>query len=96
MVSLAGGLPAPESFPVELLRAACETVLREDPHAALQYAGSEGYAPLREWVAEDLRREGMQVHARRVLITSGSQQGLDLAARVLLDDRAAVAVERPC
>jgi DNA-binding transcriptional MocR family regulator len=38
----------------------------------------------------------MQVHARRVLITSGSQQGLDLAARVLLDDRAAVAVERPC
>lgn len=96
VVSLAGGLPAPESFPVELLRDACDTVLRETPAAALQYAGSEGFAPLREWVADDLRRQGMAVQARQVLITSGSQQGLDIAARVLLDEGARVAVTRPC
>lgn len=94
-VSLAGGLPAPETFPVALLRDACEHVLRSAPAAALQYADSAGFGPLREWIAADLRRHGMHVQARQVLVTNGSQQGLDLAAKVLMQEGAAVAVERP-
>ena len=55
IVSLAGGLPSPESFPVEAMRAACERVLRDTPKEALQYAASEGFGPLREWVAAGAR-----------------------------------------
>ena len=84
IVSLAGGLPAADLFPVQAVRDATEKVLREHPREALQYAASEGYAPLREWVAEHLRSQhGMRVQPDQVLITNGSQQGLDLAAKVL-------------
>ncbi|MCX7659140.1 MAG: PLP-dependent aminotransferase family protein, partial [Caldimonas manganoxidans] len=85
ILSLAGGLPSPDTFPVEAMRAAADKVLREAPREALQYAASEGYAPLREWVAEHLGRQGMTVSPGQVLITTGSQQGLDLCGRVLLD-----------
>lgn len=95
MISLAGGLPAAESFPVSALRAACEAVLSEAPQAALQYGPSEGIAPLREWVAAHLRAQGVPAEASRVLITSGSQQGLDLLGRVLIDPDSTVLVERP-
>ena len=95
IVSLAGGLPAPESFPVEAMRAAVERVLRDTPREALQYAASEGYAPLREWVAAQLATQGLQADADQVLITTGSQQGLDLVAKVLLDPGSGVAVESP-
>lgn len=96
VLSMAGGLPSPDSFPVEAMRAACERVLRDTPREALQYAASEGYAPLREWVAEHLSaRHGMTVEADQVLITTGSQQGLDLVAKVLVDPGAPVAVETP-
>src|SRR5688572_7568933 len=59
IISLAGGLPSPETFPIEPLRSATERVLRENPREALQYAASEGFAPLREWVAEQLRAQGL-------------------------------------
>ncbi len=96
LISLAGGLPAPEGFPVEAVREACERVLRDTPYEALQYASSEGFGPLREWVAQQLRRtQGMQVSAAQVLITTGSQQGLDLLGKVLIDPGSAVAVESP-
>jgi 2-aminoadipate transaminase len=95
ILSMAGGLPSPDSFPVEAMRVACERVLRESPREALQYAASEGYAPLREWVATHLRGHGMTVAADQVLITTGSQQGLDLVAKVLVDAGAPVAVETP-
>ena len=95
VISLAGGLPSPDSFPVEAMRAACERVLRETPREALQYAASEGFAPLREWVAAHLGEQGMNVAAAQVLITTGSQQGLDLVAKVLIDAGSAVAVEAP-
>lgn len=95
IVSLAGGLPSPESFPVEAMRAACERVLRETPKEALQYAASEGFAPLREWVAAEMASRGLQADASQVLITTGSQQGLDLVAKVLIDAGSGVAVERP-
>jgi 2-aminoadipate transaminase len=95
IISLAGGLPSPDSFPVEAMRAACTRVLRDTPREALQYAASEGHGPLREWVAAHLAGQGMQVDAAQVLITTGSQQGLDLAAKVLIDAGSTVAVEAP-
>ena len=95
VISLAGGLPSPDSFPVEAMRAACDRVLRDTPREALQYAASEGFAPLREWVAAHLGEQGMHVTAAQVLITTGSQQGLDLVAKVLIDAGSAVAVEAP-
>jgi len=95
VVSLAGGLPAPEAFPVEALREAAARVLAESPREALQYAASEGYGPLREWVAARLAAQGLPAAPGELLITSGSQQGLDLVARLLLDPGSGVAVESP-
>ena len=95
IVSLAGGLPSPESFPVEAMRTACERVLRDTPKEALQYAASEGFGPLREWVAAEMSAHGLAAEASQVLITTGSQQGLDLVGKVLIDAGSGVAVERP-
>lgn len=95
ILSMAGGLPSPESFPVEAMRVACDKVLRDTPREALQYAASEGYSPLREWVAIHLRGQGLHVETDQVLITTGSQQGLDLVAKVMVDSGAPVAVETP-
>ncbi|MFM2066570.1 MAG: hypothetical protein RLZZ584_1479 [Pseudomonadota bacterium] len=95
MLSMAGGLPAPESFPAEALRGVADRVLREQPASALQYGPSEGLAGLRAWVAEHLRGQGLQVDAAQVLITSGSQQGLDLLGKVLAEEGAPLAVEAP-
>lgn len=95
VISLAGGLPSPDGFPVEAMRAASERVLRESPREALQYAASEGFAPLREWVAQYLRDQGLATDAAQVLITTGSQQGLDLVGKVLVDPGSRVAVEAP-
>jgi 2-aminoadipate transaminase len=95
IISLAGGLPAPESFPVEAMREACQRVLTDTPREALQYAASEGYGPLRDWVAAQLGSQGMKVDAAQVLITTGSQQGLDLVGKVLIDAGSRVAVEAP-
>jgi len=96
IVSLAGGLPSADTFPVEAMREACARVLRDAPREALQYAASAGFAPLREWVAAHLdEHQGMDVSPAQVLITTGSQQGLDLAAKVLVDEGARVLVETP-
>jgi 2-aminoadipate transaminase len=95
IISLAGGLPAPETFPVEAMREASDRVLADTPREALQYAASEGYGPLREWVAAQLTTQGLQVKAAQVLITTGSQQGLDLVGKVLIDAGSRVAVEAP-
>ena len=92
IISFAGGLPSPKTFPVEAFAAACETVLRTDGRAALQYAASEGYRPLCEWVAASMPWD---VSADQVLITTGSQQGLDLVAKVLIDEGSTVLVETP-
>lgn len=95
LLSMAGGLPAAETFPVDAIRAACDRVLTAVPTAALQYAASEGYGPLREWIAARLSAEGMQASPEQVLITTGSQQGLDLVAKVMIDAGTRVAVETP-
>ena len=92
IVSLAGGLPSPRTFPVDDFARACATVLQHDGAAALQYAASEGYGPLREAVAAQLPWD---VDPAQVLITTGSQQGLDLVAKVLIDPGSRVLVETP-
>ena len=95
IISLAGGLPSADTFPVEAMRVATERVLREQPREALQYAASEGLGPLREWVAAELGSQGLKCDASQVLITTGSQQGLDLVGKVLIDPGSVVAVESP-
>ncbi len=95
ILSMAGGLPSADTFPVEELKAACDRVLTHNAREALQYAASEGFAPLREWVAAHVAALGMQVTPDQVLITSGSQQGLDLVGKILCDAGAPVAVETP-
>jgi 2-aminoadipate transaminase len=93
--SLAGGLPSAETFPVEPMRDAAAKVLTDTPREALQYAASEGFGPLREWVSGMLAAKGVAVPADRVLIINGSQQGLDLVGKVMLDAGSTVAVETP-
>lgn len=95
IISFAGGLPSSDTFPIEAMQAACAKVLSQDGKAALQYAASEGHGPLRDWVAHELKQQGMQVGADQVLITTGSQQGLDLVAKVLIDSGSRVLVETP-
>ncbi len=95
VISFAGGLPSPRTFPVDAMLAATQRVLTQDGHAALQYAASEGHGPLRDWVAAELARQGLKVGADQVLITTGSQQGLDLVTKILIDAGSRVLVETP-
>lgn len=98
ILNFAGGLPSPETFPVAAMHAACATILGEDSSIAkpsLQYAASEGLPELREWVAAEMGKQGAVVSPDQVLITTGSQQGLDLIAKVLIDAGAPVMVETP-
>jgi 2-aminoadipate transaminase len=96
IISFAGGLPAPELFPVEEILDACAHVLREDGPAALQYAATEGYPPLRAWIADRLNKtRGTSFDADNILITSGSQQALDLSGKVFLDEGDVVLCESP-
>jgi len=101
IISFAGGLPSTKTFPVAEFEAACAKVLSKDPSGALQYAASEGYGPLREMVAENLGRQSAAagvpwtVDPAQVLITTGSQQGLDLVAKILIDAESKVLVESP-
>ena len=92
IISFAGGLPSAKTFPVAEFARACANVLRDDAHAALQYAASEGYSTLVNMVAERLP---WKVDAGQILITTGSQQGLDLLAKVLIDAGSTVLVEAP-
>ncbi|OQW87108.1 MAG: 2-aminoadipate aminotransferase [Rhodoferax ferrireducens] len=101
IISFAGGLPSPKTFPVAEFEAACAKVLKDDPQGALQYAASEGYGPLRAMVADQLRATAAaaglswNVDPAQVLITTGSQQGLDLVAKVLVDAGSKILVESP-
>src|SRR5581483_647642 len=96
VISFAGGLPAPELFPVADIAEACTAVLAEEGRSALQYSSTEGYLPLRQWICEELAQTvGLRCTPEQVLMTSGSQQGLDLAARVLIDPGDVVLVENP-
>ena len=95
IISFAGGLPAPDVFPVEEFSAACERVLREHGAMALQYSTTEGYLPLREMIARHSARYGIKITPENVLITSGSQQALDLLGKILIDPGDRILVESP-
>lgn len=94
-ISFAGGLPAPEVFPVAEVAEAAGRILCEHGAQALQYGATEGYRPLREWVAERMTGEGLPITAENVLITTGSQQALDLLGKIFVDAGSRVLVESP-
>lgn len=94
MISFAGGLPAPEIFPVEEMAVAADRVLRDFGPQALQYSTTEGYRPLREWVAQHTA-PGLTISPDNILITSGSQQALDLLGKIFINPGDRLVVEAP-
>ncbi len=95
VISFAGGLPSRDLFPVEEIRAASDKVLRTSGADALQYSTTEGFPPLRELIAGRYRARGIAVEPSDVLITSGSQQGLDLLGKTLINEGDRVVIEEP-
>lgn len=95
VISFAGGLPSPATFPVEQMKVAFDKVLTQQGKVALQYGPTDGYGPLREWVANSLSINGSTISMDQVLMVSGSQQGLDLLGKVLIDEGSKVLVETP-
>ncbi len=94
VISFAGGIPDPGLFPAEAARAAYSEALRE-PDAALQYGVSEGFSPLRAWIAAEMRRQGVPATPENILVTAGSQQGLDFLGKALLSPGDTVLAEYP-
>lgn len=95
IISFAGGLPNPESFPVGSISKAVNKVLSEDGKDALQYSTTEGYEPLREYIAQRYSSQGLNVNADEILITNGSQQCLDLVGKVFVDKDDKILLEKP-
>ncbi|HYG41212.1 MAG TPA: PLP-dependent aminotransferase family protein [Cytophagales bacterium] len=95
IISFAGGLPNPEFFPVEAIKAASKKVLENDGKNVLQYAVSEGYYPLRKYIAERYAQKGLEVDPEEILITNGSQQALDLVGKIFIDPGDHILMERP-
>src|SRR5271157_2833512 len=95
MISFAGGLPAPDVFPVKRFEEACHKVLTENAASALQYRATEGYGPLRQAIADKINRYGIKAKVENVLITSGSQQALDLIGKLFINRGDRVLVEAP-
>ena len=95
MISFAGGFPNPESFPVEIIRQIVSDVLEKDGAQALQYGITEGYAPLRESVADRMNKRGMDISKENVLIVSGSQQAIDLMGKIFIDPKDTIVISAP-
>ncbi|NYB51975.1 MAG: PLP-dependent aminotransferase family protein [Methanobacteriaceae archaeon] len=95
MISFAGGLPNPLTFPVEEIKKATSKVLDEEGDKVLQYSTTEGYGPLRELIAQRYHKQGLEVGADDILITNGSQQCLDLVGKIFIDRGDGVIMERP-
>jgi 2-aminoadipate transaminase len=95
IISFAGGLPSPLTFPVDEMKVAYDKVLSENGKVALQYGPTDGYTPLRQWIADSLSTGGVKITPEQVLMTSGSQQALDLLGKVLIDEGSRVLVETP-
>lgn len=95
VISFAGGLPAAEYFPVARFQEACDRVLTQSAHQALQYGTTEGYLPLRELIVERMARQGVRITADNVLITSGSQQALSMLGTLFINPGDRVLVEQP-
>jgi 2-aminoadipate transaminase len=95
VISFAGGLPAPDVFPIARFQEACRKVLEQNAREALQYGATEGYEPLREMIARHIARYGIKAKPENVLMTSGSQQALDLIGKLLINSGDRVLVEAP-
>lgn len=95
IISFAGGLPAPELFPIEAMKVVTQKVLNEMGREALQYSTTEGYDPLREKIAVRLNRDGLNASKEHILITNGSQQGLDFTGKIFLNPNDIVLCESP-
>jgi len=95
VISFAGGMPAPEVFPIKEFRDACVKVLTENGAACLQYGSTDGYMPLREMIARHSARYGITVNVDNILPTSGSQQALDLLGRIFINPGDRILVESP-
>ncbi|MCK9151279.1 PLP-dependent aminotransferase family protein [Methanobacterium alcaliphilum] len=95
IISFAGGLPNPQSFPVGPISTSVSEVLEESGSEALQYSTTEGYTPLRKYIAERYSSQGLNVNEDEILITNGSQQCLDLVGKVFLDKGDTVLLEKP-
>ena len=97
VISFGGGYPAPEVFPVKEFSEACQKILSDPAKSklALQYGGTEGYLPLREMIARHTNRYGINITAQNVLITSGSQQALDMLGKVFINPGDHILVESP-
>jgi 2-aminoadipate transaminase len=95
IISFAGGLPAPEVFPLKEFKDACNVVLAEHGAQALQYSTTEGYLPLREMIARHASRYMVEVTPDNILITSGSQQALDFVGRLFVNRGDWIVVESP-
>ena len=95
IISFAGGLPNPKFFPVQEIKKATAKVLEASGQEILQYSTTEGYLPLRKYISQRYQQQGIEVTAEEVLITNGSQQGLDLIARTFLNEGDKVIIEKP-
>ncbi len=96
IISFAGGLPNPNLFPVEAMAKAAEKVIRKEGRNVLQYSTTEGFLPLREYIADRyLKTQGLEVSAENILIVNGSQQGIDLVSKVILNKGDTVLMEEP-
>ncbi|NQS90876.1 MAG: PLP-dependent aminotransferase family protein [Chloroflexi bacterium] len=95
VISFAGGLPAPDIFPMQEVEDACIYVLRELGKDALQYSATEGYPPLKEFLADSVHKYGIPALPENVLLTNGSQQALDLIGRIFIDPGTYVLTGRP-
>jgi len=95
VISFAGGLPSRDLFPLEEIKAATQKVLETAGKDALQYSTSEGFEELREWIVNRYKSKNITVHADNVLITTGSQQGLDLLGKTFLNEGDKVVIEEP-
>lgn len=95
IISFGGGLPNPQSFPVEAISKAVNQLLAENGSDALQYSTTEGYEPLREYIAQRYSSQGLNVTADEILITNGSQQCLDLVGKVFVDKDDKILLEKP-
>src|SRR5450432_736517 len=95
IISFAGGIPANEALPAREVAEACERIFTNNPTQALQYGPTEGYEPLREWIAAMYRARGVPATVDNILITTGSQQALDLIALTLINEGDTVVTESP-
>jgi 2-aminoadipate transaminase len=95
-ISFAGGLPSPDYFPLDAIKEAAIKVLEKDGRNVLQYAVSEGYYPLREFIADRYyKKSGMKISPEEILITNGAQQGIDLAGKIFINPQDYILLERP-